>query len=51
MKLNQYKTIKISPELHKIIKKYCVNNELRMNNWIEEQLKKIIVNLNDEENN
>ena len=42
MKINEYKTVKISPELHKTIKKYCVNNDLKMNNWIEEQLEKVI---------
>jgi predicted HicB family RNase H-like nuclease len=51
MKLNEYKTIKISPELHKMIKKYCVNNDLKMNNWIEKQLKKIIETTNEKKNN
>ena len=51
MKLNEYKTVKISPELHKIIKKYCVNNDLKMNTWIEEQLKKLIIDLDAKKNN
>lgn len=51
MKTNEFKTIKISPELHNKIKNYCNDNDYKLNNWIEKQLKKIIENLNDKENN
>ena len=51
MKINEYKTIKISPELHKIIKKYCDEHDYKLNNWIEKRLKKIIDELNDSKNN
>ena len=51
MKLNEYKTIKISPELHKEIKKYCVEKDFKLNDWIEKQLKKMIDELNGKENN
>lgn len=45
--LEKYKTIKISPELHQLLKIYCVKNNLKLNVWIEEQLKKIYENIND----
>lgn len=48
---SKFKTIKISPELHTIIKEYCNNNSYKMNNWIEKQLEKIINSLNDKKNN
>lgn len=32
------KTVKISVELHKELKIYCVQNSLKLNNWIEEVL-------------
>lgn len=51
MKTNEYKTIKISPELHKKIKKYCVSEDLKMNNWIEKELKKIVDELYGKKNN
>lgn len=51
MKLNEYKTIKISPESHKIIKDYCNDNGLKMNRWIEKELLKIMKNINEKENN
>lgn len=38
-----YKTLKISPELHKKIKDYCKKEGLIMNVWIEKQLEKIII--------
>jgi len=42
MNKSSFKTVKISPELHKLIKVYCVSNNLKMNEWIEFNLKKII---------
>ena len=36
------KTLKISEELHQLIKVYCVKNKLKMNNWVEKELLKII---------
>ena len=32
------KTLKISDELHCDIKKYCNDNGLKLNNWVERQL-------------
>lgn len=37
----KFKTIKISPELHLLLKMYCVKNGIKLNFWIEENLKKI----------
>ena len=42
-----YKTLKISPELHKELKIYCVTNGIKLNVWIEEQLKNIIKETNE----
>jgi len=50
MKLNEYKTIKISPKLHKELKKYCIENDFKLSNWIEIELKKVL-NLIDEKKN
>lgn len=36
------KTLKISEELHKKIKIFCVENNLKMNEWVEKELKKIL---------
>lgn len=36
------KTLKISEELHQLIKIYCVKNKLKMNDWVEKELIKII---------
>ena len=36
------KTLKISEELHKKIKMFCVENNLKMNEWVEKELKKIL---------
>ncbi len=36
------KTLKISEELHREIKVFCVTNDLKMNDWVEKQLKKIL---------
>jgi len=51
MKMNEYKTIKISPELHKKIKLYCVDKSLILNTWIENELTKKINKLNEKTNN
>ena len=44
MSKSNYKTVKISPELHKKIKIYCVENDKKLNVWIEEELEKIMNN-------
>jgi len=36
------KTLKISEDLHQRIKVFCVENKLKMNNWVEKELKKIL---------
>ena len=51
MGLNNYKTIKISPELHSTIKYFCNKNGYVMNRWIEKELEKIINKYNEEKNN
>lgn len=32
------KTLKISKELHLAIKKYCSDNGIKLNHWVEKQL-------------
>lgn len=46
----QDKTLKISIELHKELKIYCVQNSLKLNNWIEEVLKEKINELKCQKN-
>ncbi len=36
------KTILISEDLHQQIKLFCVKNKLKLNDWIEKELLKII---------
>lgn len=36
------KTVKISEKLHSELKEYCINNNLKLNGWIENELSKII---------
>jgi predicted HicB family RNase H-like nuclease len=36
------KTLKISEELHKEVKVFCATNGLKMNDWVEKELKKIL---------
>jgi len=36
------KTLKISEELHKKIKVFCATNGLKMNDWVEKELEKIL---------
>jgi predicted HicB family RNase H-like nuclease len=36
------KTLKISDELHKRIKIFCAENELKINDWVEKELMKKI---------
>jgi predicted HicB family RNase H-like nuclease len=36
------KTLKISEELHKKIKVFCAANDLKMNDWVEKELVKIL---------
>jgi predicted HicB family RNase H-like nuclease len=50
MKLNEYKTVKISPELHKELKIYCDSNNYKLNGWIEGELKKVINEVNEKKN-
>jgi predicted HicB family RNase H-like nuclease len=40
------KTLKISDELHTIIKLFCEREGLKLNNWVEKQLKEKIKELN-----
>lgn len=42
MTKSDYKSIKISPELHLKIKNFCDKNGYKLNQWIETQLIKII---------
>jgi len=42
MSKSDFKTIKISPELHTKIKSFCDIEGLKLNTWIEKQLEKII---------
>lgn len=36
------KTLKITEELHQRIKVFCVENKLKMNDWVEKELKNIL---------
>lgn len=36
------KTLKITEELHQRIKVFCVENKLKMNDWVEKELKKTL---------
>ena len=49
---SDYKTVKLSPELHKRIKTFCKENGYMLNNWIEKQLIKLIneIEKNNKEN-
>jgi predicted HicB family RNase H-like nuclease len=40
------KTLKITEETHKMLKLFCVKNDLKMNDWVEQL---IITNIEDEE--
>jgi len=51
MNTNEFKTIKISPELHNKLKKYCKDNDFKLNSWIQKQLEKIINSLDEKKNN
>jgi predicted HicB family RNase H-like nuclease len=44
----KYKTIKLSPELHKKIKNYCEIEGYKLNIWIEKQLSVLIEKINKE---
>ena len=50
MDKSEYKTIKISPELHKKIKNFCDKEDYKLNSWIEKQLSILIEKINKEEN-
>jgi hypothetical protein len=36
------KTLKVTEDLHQRIKVFCVENKLKMNNWVENEIKKIL---------
>jgi predicted HicB family RNase H-like nuclease len=36
------KTLKITEDLHQRIKVFCVENKLKMNEWVENELRRII---------
>jgi len=36
------KTLKITEDLHQRIKVFCVENKLKMNDWVEKELEKIL---------
>ncbi len=38
------KTLKVSEELHTNIKIFCAKNKLKINDWVEKELKKILEN-------
>jgi predicted HicB family RNase H-like nuclease len=40
------KTLKITEELHKKIKIFCATNGLKINDWVEKELEKLL-NRND----
>jgi len=48
MTRSEFKTLKINPELHKKLKKYCNENGLKLNIWIEKQLEKTINSIEKE---
>jgi len=48
MKISNFKTIKISPDLHKQLKCFCDKEGLKLNNWIEKQLQIKIDQINNE---
>jgi hypothetical protein len=41
------KTLKITEDLHQRIKVFCVENKLKMNDWVENEIKKILDSKND----
>ena len=45
--MEEFKTVKISPELHKELKVYCSQEGLKLNQWIEKILKEKINNINE----
>lgn len=36
------KTLKITENLHQRIKVFCVENKLKMNDWVEKEIQKIL---------
>ena len=38
------KTLKVSEELHTNIKIFCAKNKLKINDWVEKELRKILEN-------
>lgn len=36
------KTLKITEELHQRIKVFCVDRKIKMNDWVEKEIKKIL---------
>ena len=43
----QKKTILISKQTHELIKKYCIDNTLKINNWVDKILKEYMEKLNE----
>jgi predicted HicB family RNase H-like nuclease len=44
------KNLKISEKLHKKIKIHCANNNLKINEWVELELNKILKDDNNQDN-
>lgn len=36
------KTLKVTEDLHQRIKVFCVENKFKMNDWVENEIKKIL---------
>ena len=43
------KNLKISDDLHRKIKIYCVLNNLKINEWVEKELTEKLMKLNEKE--
>jgi len=41
------KTLKITEDLHQRIKVFCVEKKLKMNDWVENEIKKILDSKDD----
>jgi predicted HicB family RNase H-like nuclease len=45
------KTLKITEDLHQRIKVFCVENKLKMNDWVEKEIEKILDNNDTDKRN
>jgi hypothetical protein len=45
------KTLKITEDLHQRIKVFCVENKLKMNDWVEKEIQKILDNNDTDKRN